>query len=48
MTKLLRIEWMKIKAYKTFWVLASLFLISIVGVNYTAYYVKQQATQNNA
>ncbi len=47
MTKLLKIEWLKIKGYRTFWVLTSLFLISIVGINYFTYYIKQQTTQNN-
>lgn len=48
MAKLLRVEWMKLKGYRTFWVLTTLFLISIVGINYSTYYIKQQATQNNA
>ncbi|MEP6616124.1 MAG: ABC transporter permease [Ginsengibacter sp.] len=48
MGKLLRIEWMKIKGYRTFWVLTTLFLISIVGINFSAYYLKQETTQNNA
>lgn len=37
MLHLLKIEWLKIKGYKTFWVLSTLFLVSIVGVNYFAY-----------
>jgi hypothetical protein len=48
MIKLLKIEWLKIKGYRTFWVLTTLFLISIIGINYSTYYIKQITTQNNA
>jgi hypothetical protein len=48
MLKLLKIEWLKIKGYRTFWVLTTLFLISIVGINYSTYYIKQITTQNNS
>ena len=45
---LLKIEWLKIKGYKTFWILTTLFLVSILGVNYFAYNFKQAASQGNA
>ncbi len=48
MLNLLKIEWLKIKGYKTFWVLATLFLVSIVGVNYFVFYIKQGISQGNA
>ncbi|MEJ7821431.1 MAG: ABC transporter permease [Chitinophagaceae bacterium] len=47
MMHLLRIEWLKIKGYKTFWVLATLFLVSILGVNYFAYNIKQGISQGS-
>ncbi|MDB5223791.1 MAG: hypothetical protein JWN83_2458 [Chitinophagaceae bacterium] len=48
MLHLLKIEWLKIKGYKTFWVLAILFLVSIVGVNYFVFYIKQGISQGSA
>ena len=48
MLHLLKIEWLKIKGYKTFWILTTLFLVSIVGVNYFAFNLKQAASQGNA
>jgi hypothetical protein len=47
MMHLLKIEWLKIKGYKTFWILATLFLVSIVGLNYFVFYIKQGITQGN-
>ncbi|MEO7800937.1 MAG: ABC transporter permease subunit [Ginsengibacter sp.] len=41
MKELLKIEWLKLKGYRTFWVLSALFIISIFGINYFVYYVKQ-------
>jgi hypothetical protein len=46
MTDLLKIEWLKIKGYKTFWVLSALFIISIFGINYFVFYVKQLTVKN--
>ena len=48
MLHLIKIEWLKIKGYKTFWVLTALFLVSIVGINYVTYSIKVQTAQNNA
>ena len=48
MLHLLKIEWLKIKGYKTFWILTTLFLVSILGVNYFAYNFKQAVSQGNA
>jgi ABC-2 type transport system permease protein len=41
MLQRLSIEWMKLKNYRTFWVLASLYLFSIVGINYIAFRIQQ-------
>lgn len=37
--QLLKVEWMKVKNYTTFWVLSILYLVSIFGVNYIAWLV---------
>ena len=34
------IEWLKIRSYRTFWVLLILFVVCTAGVNYTVYQVK--------
>ena len=39
MLHLLKIEWLKVKNYRTFWILSGLFLVSIFGINYIVYYV---------
>jgi ABC-2 type transport system permease protein len=46
MLHLLKIEWLKIKNYRTFWILGSLFLISIVGINYVAYSIHEEEAKN--
>lgn len=38
----LSIEWMKLKNYRTFWILGSLYLACIGGVNYMAYFIQQK------
>lgn len=47
MLHLLKIEWLKIKGYKTFWILTVLFLVSILGVNYFVFNVKQGISQGS-
>jgi hypothetical protein len=37
MLHLLKVEWMKVKNYRTFWILSALYLVSIFGVNYLAF-----------
>lgn len=37
----LKIEWMKIKPYRTFWIIFILYLIGIYGINYIAYSIFQ-------
>lgn len=41
MLHLLKIEWLKVKNYRTFWVLFILYLVSIVGANYLIHEVLQ-------
>ncbi len=47
MLQLLKVEWMKVKYYRTFWVLAILYLISIFGVNYVAYLIQDARPKDN-
>ena len=42
MLHLLKIEWLKVKNYRTFWILSILFLVSIFGINYITYYIQSQ------
>lgn len=46
MLHLLKIEWMKVKNYRTFWVLSVLYLLSIGGANYLAIKINNSATSN--
>ena len=46
MTHLLKIEWLKIKNYKAFWIFSILYFFSIVGINYTGYYVNTLTAEN--
>lgn len=41
MTGLLKIEWLKVKNYKAFWIFTILYFVSILGINYTGYYVNE-------
>lgn len=41
LSDLLRVEWMKVKYYRTFWVLSILYLVSIFGANYISYQIWQ-------
>ena len=43
---LLKIEWLKVKNYKAFWVFTILYSFAIFGINYTGYYVNELAIQN--
>lgn len=41
MLDLLKIEWLKLKNYRTFWILSALYLISIFGINYIVYRIQE-------
>ena len=41
MLHLLKIEWLKVKNYKAFWIFSILYFFSILGINYTGFYVNQ-------
>lgn len=46
MLHLLKIEWLKVKNYKAFWVFSILYSFAILGINYTGYYVNELALQS--
>ncbi|MEO7960936.1 MAG: ABC transporter permease [Ginsengibacter sp.] len=46
MLHLLKIEWLKIKNYKAFWVFTILYSFAILGINYTGYYVNELTVQS--
>ena len=41
MLNLLRVEWLKIKNYRTFWILLAINFLSIPGLNYLIWYIRQ-------
>ena len=45
MLKNLKIEWLKIKYYKAFWIFMGLYLISIIAINNIAFYIYQQTVK---
>ena len=46
MLHLLKIEWLKVKNYKAFWIFSILYSFAILGINYTGYYVNELALQS--
>ena len=44
MLHLLKIEWLKIKNYRAFWVFSVFYLVSIFIVNYIAWYIERRTT----
>ncbi len=47
MLKLLKIEWMKVKNYTTFWVLSILYLISIFGAAYISHLIYESRPKDD-
>lgn len=47
MIQLLKIEWLKVKNYRTFWILSALFVVSIFGINYITYQVQSHRPKAN-
>ncbi|MEO8961219.1 MAG: ABC transporter permease [Ginsengibacter sp.] len=46
MLRLLKIEWLKVKNYKAFWIFAILYIVAILGINYTGFYINSLTVQN--
>ncbi len=42
MKKLLQLEWMKVKSYRTFWILVALFVLAVVGINNISFAINNQ------
>ncbi len=47
MLKNLYIEWLKIRRYRTFWVFSILFLVTILGINYISYEIKESTSASS-
>lgn len=47
MLQLLKVEWLKVKNYTTFWVLSILYLISIFGATYISYFLYRSSPKIN-
>lgn len=45
MKTLLQIEWMKVKGYRTFWVLVALFVVALIGINYISFRINYEINQ---
>jgi ABC-2 type transport system permease protein len=43
MRHLLKIEWLKLKNYRTFWILFILYMVAIIGANFLVYQINNQA-----
>lgn len=48
MLQRLQIEWMKIRPYRTFWILGGLYLVGIFGANYIAYRIQEAIYEEKA
>ena len=46
MLHLLKIEWLKVKSYKAFWIFSILYSFAILGINYTGFYVNELAVES--
>jgi hypothetical protein len=46
MMHLLKIEWMKVKDYKAFWIFSILYFFSIMCINYTGFYINAMAVDS--
>jgi hypothetical protein len=47
MKHLLMLEWMKVRRYRTFWVLFTLFLVSMFGISFIWWYFNYQLSQGD-
>ncbi|MEO6187526.1 MAG: ABC transporter permease [Ginsengibacter sp.] len=46
MRHLLKIEWLKVKNYKAFWIFSILYSFAILGINYTGYYINELTVES--
>lgn len=47
MLQLLKIEWLKVKNYKAFWIFLGLYVVGLFGINYVAFQFQDQIKQAN-
>lgn len=47
MLKLLKIEWLKVKYYKAFWIFLALYLVALYSINYIIYQLQDQLKKGN-
>jgi ABC-2 type transport system permease protein len=43
MINLLKVEWMKVKNYTAFWILMIIYIVGVLGLNYIAWYINDEA-----
>jgi hypothetical protein len=48
MIKYIKIEWLKVKNYRAFWILLILYVVAIIGTNIIAWTINHQVRQNPA
>lgn len=46
MLQLLKIEWMKVRYYKAFWIFTILYFVSLIGINYIGFYLNELTNEN--
>lgn len=46
MLQLLKIEWMKVRHYRAFWIFTILYFASILGINYIGYFINEVTKEN--
>ncbi|MEP6682307.1 MAG: ABC transporter permease [Parafilimonas sp.] len=46
MAQLLKLEWLKVKNYRAFWIFLGLYIIALFSINYIAYQFQGQVTQS--
>ena len=47
MLQLLKLEWLKVKNYKAFWIFLGLYIIGLFSINYIAYQFQGEVKKNN-
>jgi ABC-type transport system involved in multi-copper enzyme maturation permease subunit len=47
MLKLLKIEWLKVKYYKAFWIFLALYVVALYSINYIVYQLQDQIKKGN-
>jgi len=47
MLHLLKLEWLKVKNYRAFWIFLALYIVSLYGINQIAFNVQGEIKKNN-